>query len=267
MREPVAAADDERLEGVLGVQPGRDRARRLVALVHRLRLRLARSLRLVLVDVARLGLARRWRLLRLVGVSLRGAVGLVPGVLVGVRIGVLLRLRLVRGQLGLLRRSAQEVILGGSREAVHHRQRRAQRPRRLVRRGDRARVDGDGDLDRTAELLGEGVDDQRPQLGLQVLLDERIGRGDQRRVLDEAERPGQPEPGELAWRQAHLRESVEGARPNVRQIQITHRALPSPRHLPELRRVRPVRRNSLSTGSSTRCERALRAVSPSRGGS
>ena len=108
VREAVAAPDDERLEGVLRVQPGGDRARRLLLLVRGLCLLLPLSLRLVLVEVKLLRLARgrlgRQRELfgRQVVEALGIAVGLVPQVLVR----VVLRLwitRCLRGRFGLLR--------------------------------------------------------------------------------------------------------------------------------------------------------------------
>ena len=164
----------------------------------------------------------------------------------------------------------RRVVLCRSRQRVHHRQRRARRSRRLLGRGDRARVDGDGDLDRAAELLRQRVDDQGPELGLQVLLHERVGGSDQRRVLHEAERPGQPEPGELACLESHPGEPVKGPCPHLRQINVTHRWLPSPRSrarvaIGSIRQI--ANRNSLSTGSSTRCVRRLRCGFPIRGGS
>ena len=142
---------------------------------------------------------------------------------------------------------------------VHHRQRRARRPRRRFLGGRRPRVHRDRELDRAAELPGERVDDKRTQPGLQLLLDEGVRRRDQHGVLHQAERPGEfrLEPGELAGPDVHLGEPLEGSCPYLRQIQFAHRCAPlaSP-HCPSAV-TSIVDRNSLSTGPSTRCVRAL----------
>src|ERR1700733_5003839 len=182
------------------------------------------------------------------------------------------RRRAKRAQVGLLRLCGPWclVLLSRPRRRLHHRQRRARRSLRLLGRGDRARVDGDGDLDRAAELLRQRVDDQGPELGLQVLLHERVRGSDQRRVLHEAERPGQPEPGELARLESHPGEPVKGPCPHLRQINVSHRWLPSPRSRTRVTvgSIREIAgRNSLSTGSSTGVYVGCGAVSPYRGGS
>ena len=90
------------------------------------------------------------------------------------------------------------------------------RLRRRLGRGPRAGVNRDRDLNRAAELLGQRVDDQRPELGLEVFLNERVGSGDQRGILYQAEGPGEPEPGELASRQPHLGQAVKRPCPHIR---------------------------------------------------
>jgi len=50
-------------------------------------------------------------------------------------------------------------------------------------RGLRRRVDGDGQLDVAAELLGQGLGDQRAQPGLQLFLDELVRCRDEGGVL------------------------------------------------------------------------------------
>ena len=162
----------------------------------------------------------------------------------------------------LLRR---RVVLRRPVQRIHHRQRRARRSWRLLGRGDRARVDGDGDLDRAAEFLRERVDDQRPELGLQVLLHERVGGGDQRRVLHEAERPvSRSQASWLAGSPISASPSRDRAHTSARSTSLTDG---SPR-LAVLTRAatgstrRSLNRNSLSTGSSTRCVRALQCGFP-----
>jgi hypothetical protein len=53
-----------------------------------------------------------------------------------------------------------------------------------------ARLHGDGHADVAAELSGQRAGDHRAQPGLQQVLGELVGRGEQRGVLDEAERAG-----------------------------------------------------------------------------
>ena len=68
---------------------------------------------------------------------------------------------------------------------------------RKAARGDRGGVHRHRQLDAAAQFPGQRVGDQRPQPGLQLFLHELIRRGDERRVLDQPERPGQLEPGPL----------------------------------------------------------------------
>jgi len=82
----------------------------------------------------------------------------------------------------------------------------------------RRRVDGDGQLDVPAELLGQGLGDQRAQPGLQLLLDELVRGGDQRRVLHQPKRAGQFQPGPLMGLNLQVSESVEGSCPNFCQV-------------------------------------------------
>jgi hypothetical protein len=51
--------------------------------------------------------------------------------------------------------------------------------------GCRRGVDGDGELDAAAKLVGERVSDKGAQPRLELLLDELVGCCDQRGVLDE----------------------------------------------------------------------------------
>src|ERR1700733_3124324 len=230
------------------------------------------------VMLGRQGMLLLWRHLLVPGgravrlVRVRGL--LVRRLLVRVAL-LLLPWRPKAAQVGLLRLRGPggRVVQCGSLQRVHHRQWRARwawRSWRLLGRCDRARVDGDGDLDRAAELLRQRVDDQGPELGLQVLLHERVRGSDQRRVLHEAERPGQPEPGELARLESHPGEPVKGPCPHLRQINVSHRWLPSPRSRTRVTvgSIREIAgRNSLSTGSSTGVYVGCGAVSPYRGGS
>ena len=90
----------------------------------------------------------------------------------------------------------------------------------------RARVDGDRYLDGPAEFPGEREGDERAQPGLQLVLDERVGRRDERRVLHQAERPRELEPGELARLQAHLGQAVECSCPCFGQVYVAQRCAP-----------------------------------------
>ena len=56
---------------------------------------------------------------------------------------------------------------------------------------------GDGDPDVAAEFVAEDGGDQRPQPVLEVFLGEVVRRGEQGGVLDQAERPGEVDPGLL----------------------------------------------------------------------
>ena len=85
-------------------------------------------------------------------------------------------------------------------------------------RGLRRRVDGDGQLDVAAELLGQGLGDQRAQPGLQLLLDELVRRGDEGGVLHQAERPGEFQPGPLVRLDLQVGQPVEGSCPYFCQV-------------------------------------------------
>ena len=65
------------------------------------------------------------------------------------------------------------------------------------RRGRGGGVDRDGELDVAAELTGQGMRDERAQPGLELFLDELVRRRNERRVLDQPQRPRQPQPGPL----------------------------------------------------------------------
>ena len=85
-------------------------------------------------------------------------------------------------------------------------------------RGLRRRVDGDGELDVAAELLGQGLGDQRAQPGLQLLLDELVRRGDEGGILHQAERPGEFQPGPLVRLDLQVGQPVEGSCPDFCQV-------------------------------------------------
>ena len=64
--------------------------------------------------------------------------------------------------------------------------------------------------------------DQRAQPGFELLLDELIGSGDQCRVLDQPQRPGQLQPGPLVRLDVHGREFVQRPGPYRREVRFTH---------------------------------------------
>ena len=188
----------------------------------------------MLVRRGRLGRAVEGQLL---GRNLLGPLGRPPGRFLaplgrppGRLVGVLLRLLLHR------------LLLLHSRR-IHHGERRARRSGRRLLRGGRPRVHGDRELDRAAEFARQRVNDERTEPGFQLLLHERIRRGDQNGILDQAERPGELglEPGELAGPDVHLGEPLKGSCPYLRQIQIAHRCAPltSPA-TPDLRSCQPL---------------------------
>jgi len=125
-------------------------------------------------------------------VQRRVRIGIQPGVLVG---------------LGVPRRALQSGRLQDRRSLDTVRSLQSGRPRggrlrceigrRGGHRGLRGRVDGDRELDIAAEFLGQGLGNQGAQSGLQLLLDELVRGGDQRGVLDQAERAGELQPGPL----------------------------------------------------------------------
>ena len=118
---------------------------------------------------------------------------------------------------------------------------------RRDRTGGRGRVHGHRQLDAAPQLGRERVRDQRPQPGLQLLLDEFVRGGDQCRVLDQSERPGQLEPRPLVGLDLQIRQAIQRARPYVCEVCFTHRSLPS--RAPSL----------YSTGLSTGCARSTPA--------
>jgi hypothetical protein len=69
--------------------------------------------------------------------------------------------------------------------------------RRTVGDGAGAVVDADGELDRAADVAGEGVDDRVAQGPLDGLLGELARRGQERGVVEQAERAGDAHPGAL----------------------------------------------------------------------
>ena len=98
--------------------------------------------------------------------------------------------------------------------------------RRRGRGGRGCGVDRDRELDVAAELAGQGMGDQRAQPGLELFLDELVGRGDERGVLDEPERPGQPQPGPLMWFDVQVRQLFQRPGPDLPEIGLAHRAPP-----------------------------------------
>ena len=110
-------------------------------------------------------------------------------------------------------------------------------PDRTRHRGLRRRVDGDGELDVAAELLGQRLGDQRAQPGLQLFLDELVRRGDEGGVLHQAERPGEFQPGPLVRLDLQVSQPVEGSCPDFCQVRICHLCAPlaSPRREPRSR--------------------------------
>ena len=91
-------------------------------------------------------------------------------------------------------------------------------PARTRHRGLRRRVDGDGELDVAAELLGQRLGDQGAQPGLQLFLDELVRRGDEGGVLHQAERPGEFQPGPLVRLDLQVGQPVEGSCPYFCQV-------------------------------------------------
>jgi hypothetical protein len=178
VREPVARSDHERLERVLGVEPGAAQPRTALTQVDYGTVR---------------ALVRAGRLVQ------RAVLGLRPVSL------DMIRFRVRRGG-----------RLGG--EIADRRGRRGAELRR--------RVDGDGQLDVPAELLGQGLGNQRAQPGLQLLLDELVGGGDQRRVLHQPERAGQLQPGPLMRLNLQVSKPVEGSCPDFRQVGSSHLCAP-----------------------------------------
>ena len=85
-------------------------------------------------------------------------------------------------------------------------------------RGLRRRVDGDGELDVPAHLLGQRLGNQGAQPRLQLFLDELVRRGDERGVLHQAERPGEFQPGPLVRLDLQVGQPVEGSCPYFCQV-------------------------------------------------
>ena len=80
--------------------------------------------------------------------------------------------------------------------------------------------------DRLAALRDEGA-----QPGLELFLDELVGGGDQGGVLDQAEWPGQPQPGTLMGFDLEVGELLQGPRPHLRQVRLAHRVFTSRPHM------------------------------------
>jgi hypothetical protein len=210
VREPVARADDEGLEGVLRVQPGLARPRDLRAHdMGRGRLAgrrqaggtgsrgmtdpvylpgpLGDDVRAVMVHGRERGVAvarvasrpARSRLDR-DGVAVGGGPGGLPWT--GGNAG--------NGRDGAGDRVVGVVRLGG----------------RVADVGGRGRIDRDRELDVAGQFPGQRVGDEGAQPGLELLLDKIIRRGDQGGVLDQAKRPGELQPGTLMRLNLHAGE-------------------------------------------------------------
>ncbi len=85
-------------------------------------------------------------------------------------------------------------------------------------RADGHRVNRHRELDVTAEPTGQRMRDECAQPGLELLLHELVRRRDQRRVLDQPEWPGQPQPRPLVRFDMQVRELVQRPRPDLPQI-------------------------------------------------
>src|SRR5262249_22805699 len=101
----------------------------------------------------------------------------------------------------------------------------------LARRGGSSggggRGGGVGELGRSVGVTRQRASDQAAQAGLELFLDELVGRRDERRVLNQAERPGQPQPGPLVWLDLNIREFLKGPRPYLPQVRLAHRVFTS----------------------------------------
>ncbi len=64
--------------------------------------------------------------------------------------------------------------------------------------------------------------DQGPEPGFELFLDELVGGGDEGGVLDQAEGPGQPQPGALMRLDLEIGEFLKGSRPYLRQVRLAH---------------------------------------------
>jgi hypothetical protein len=73
---------------------------------------------------------------------------------------------------------------------------------------------GHGDADVAAVRRGQRLRDHRPQPGVEHVLGELVRRGEQRGVLDQAERAGQPDPGAVLRRQRAVGRARDGAGPH-----------------------------------------------------
>jgi len=67
------------------------------------------------------------------------------------------------------------------------------------------------------------VRDKRAELGLELVLDERVGSGDERGAFHKPQRPRELEPGELAWLHMEFGEAIQATSPHVREIYVSHR--------------------------------------------
>ena len=97
-------------------------------------------------------------------------------------------------------------------------------------RGLRRGIDGDGELDVAAEFLGQGLGDQGPQPGLELLLDELVRGRDQGGIFHQPERPGEFQPGALMRLDLKIGQPVEGSCPHVCQVRIRHLCAPLAPH-------------------------------------
>jgi len=86
----------------------------------------------------------------------------------------------------------------------------------------RRRVDRHRQLDAAGQLPGQRVGDQRPQPGFQLLLDEVVGRRDQRGVLHQAQRPGQLKPCSLVRLDLHVGKIGQGPGPYICEVVFSH---------------------------------------------
>src|SRR5262249_24687833 len=81
--------------------------------------------------------------------------------------------------------------VGAERHSDAERVRRKVRVVALWQRRCDPRIDDDGELDVAPELTGQGIGNQDPQPVLELILGEFVRGGDEGRVLDQAEGPGE----------------------------------------------------------------------------
>src|SRR5215472_1249514 len=102
--------------------------------------------------------------------------------------------------------------------------------RRHTTRG-RRRVYRHRELDAAAELPGQRVGDEPAKTGLELLLDELVGGGDEGGVLDQAEWSGQPQPSTLMRLDLEIGELLQGPRPHLRKVCLAHWVFTSRPHM------------------------------------